>query len=278
MDCRYCGAQIHSDDHRCGRCGRRVSDEPVRRPTMPPVRRRRPRRRYLAGSGCRNSAAPARTSARSFAAVGSACRSRWTVVSQTSLFGPMEVAPAGRSRHRDPVPQASVRRRLSAACRPISISAPSMPDGLSARLLRPPSTVTRTSRRPVTGWCGRDRPDIPCCGFAVFLSVVRFSGGPAALDIESAPYMGAALLLLVFFYRVVCCLGNWILRDTVCGSRVTQLRRVSAWPPSPAVPSGRGIVSTLSAGIGLLWALLDEERLTWHDYMSGTFPALREAR
>jgi hypothetical protein len=34
-------------------------------------------------------------------------------------------------------------------------------------------------------------------------------------------------------------------------------------------------VSFIAAGIGLLWALVDEERLTWHDYMSKTFPTPR---
>lgn len=36
-------------------------------------------------------------------------------------------------------------------------------------------------------------------------------------------------------------------------------------------------ISVLSGGIGLLWALLDEEGLTWHDHMSKSFPTLLES-
>jgi uncharacterized RDD family membrane protein YckC len=34
-------------------------------------------------------------------------------------------------------------------------------------------------------------------------------------------------------------------------------------------------LSVLAAGLGLLWALVDEENLTWHDHMSRTFPTPR---
>jgi hypothetical protein len=30
----------------------------------------------------------------------------------------------------------------------------------------------------------------------------------------------------------------------------------------------------LAAGTGLIWALVDEDSLTWHDHISGTFPTL----
>ena len=36
-----------------------------------------------------------------------------------------------------------------------------------------------------------------------------------------------------------------------------------------------GILSLASAGVGLLWALVDEESLTWHDHISKTFPTTR---
>jgi hypothetical protein len=34
-----------------------------------------------------------------------------------------------------------------------------------------------------------------------------------------------------------------------------------------------GLLSLLPAGIGFWWALLDEEHLTFHDQISGTFPS-----
>jgi uncharacterized RDD family membrane protein YckC len=44
-------------------------------------------------------------------------------------------------------------------------------------------------------------------------------------------------------------------------TRQERLARVaSAW------------ISAAPAGLGLVWALLDEETLTWHDQISKTFP------
>jgi len=34
-------------------------------------------------------------------------------------------------------------------------------------------------------------------------------------------------------------------------------------------------LSILPLGLGLAWALFDEDRLTWHDRLSGTYPRLR---
>jgi hypothetical protein len=36
-------------------------------------------------------------------------------------------------------------------------------------------------------------------------------------------------------------------------------------------------LSFCAGGIGLLWALVDEEKLTWHDHISKTFPTLQES-
>jgi len=38
---------------------------------------------------------------------------------------------------------------------------------------------------------------------------------------------------------------------------------------------GCACLSFLAAGLGVLWALADEESLTWHDHMSKTFPTVR---
>jgi uncharacterized RDD family membrane protein YckC len=85
-----------------------------------------------------------------------------------------------------------------------------------------------------------------------------------------------AALLIVGFYRIVCCIGNM---DTpgLQWSGLALLNFDGFRPTRKArfYRLGGGIVSGLSAGIGLLWSLLDEERLTWHDYMSGTFPTRR---
>jgi uncharacterized RDD family membrane protein YckC len=48
-------------------------------------------------------------------------------------------------------------------------------------------------------------------------------------------------------------------------------------PPSRALRYQRALasfISFLAAGIGLIWALVDEDALTWHDHMSSTFPTM----
>ena len=37
---------------------------------------------------------------------------------------------------------------------------------------------------------------------------------------------------------------------------------------------GGSVLSFLAAGIGLVWSLVDEDRLTWQDHISSTFPTI----
>jgi uncharacterized RDD family membrane protein YckC len=34
------------------------------------------------------------------------------------------------------------------------------------------------------------------------------------------------------------------------------------------------LLSILAAGVGLIWALVDIDKLTWHDHISSTFPTV----
>jgi uncharacterized RDD family membrane protein YckC len=38
------------------------------------------------------------------------------------------------------------------------------------------------------------------------------------------------------------------------------------------------LLSLAAAGIGLIWAVADEEKLTWHDHMSNTFPTYKDSQ
>jgi uncharacterized RDD family membrane protein YckC len=75
-------------------------------------------------------------------------------------------------------------------------------------------------------------------------------------------------------YRLLWCLGN----GDSPGMRFAGLRLVDfdGRAPSREQRLLRQLVtllSTLSAGLGLVWALVDEESLTWHDHISKTFPS-----
>jgi uncharacterized RDD family membrane protein YckC len=117
---------------------------------------------------------------------------------------------------------------------------------------------------------------IPLLGVGTFLGAARYTAGDFPFDGTTLSAIGVAAVLIMAFYRVVCCLGNM---DTL-GTQWAGLRLLDF---DGRLPNRRarlfrlagGVVSVLSAGIGLLWSLADEERLTWHDHMSRTFPTLR---
>lgn len=117
---------------------------------------------------------------------------------------------------------------------------------------------------------------VPLAGFAMFAIAFRTTAGSVDLDAKTLPFFGAAAGILAVFYRLVCCLGNMDTPGTQWAgmrlldfdgrlpSRHARMRRMAG-----------GFLSVVSVGLGLLWALFDEEKLTWHDHMSGTFPTIR---
>jgi uncharacterized RDD family membrane protein YckC len=79
--------------------------------------------------------------------------------------------------------------------------------------------------------------------------------------------------ILTMFYRFLWCMGNG---DTP-GMRFAGLRLVDFDGRVPdrerrGMRQIAGVLSLISAGLGLVWALVDEESLTWHDHISKTFP------
>ena len=110
-------------------------------------------------------------------------------------------------------------------------------------------------------------------GMALVLGIYRYAGGLLALDKYSLPFLLAPLLAIPVFYKLL-----WVLvgADTI-GMRAAGLRLVDfdGNPPSIERRYQRffgGFISLLAAGLGVAWAIVDEDRLTWHDHMSTTFP------
>ena len=61
------------------------------------------------------------------------------------------------------------------------------------------------------------------------------------------------------------------------GQKWTRLRLVNFDGQTPTraqrfYRTASGFLSLMAGGIGLLWGLVDEETLTWHDHISKTFP------
>jgi uncharacterized RDD family membrane protein YckC len=100
-----------------------------------------------------------------------------------------------------------------------------------------------------------------------------YAGGVISLDRHTLPFLLIALATVPLFYKLL-----WVFagRDSL-GMQRAGLRLVDfdGNPPSQQRRYARlfgGFVSLLAAGIGLVWAFVDEDSLTWHDHISSTFP------
>ncbi len=110
-------------------------------------------------------------------------------------------------------------------------------------------------------------------GLGVFLGIFFLAGGDMVLNRQTTPFLVGVAIVIGMFYRFLWSLANG---DTP-GMRFAGLRLVDFDGRRPdreqrGIRQVAGILSVLSAGLGLVWALVDEESLTWHDHISKTFP------
>jgi uncharacterized RDD family membrane protein YckC len=90
---------------------------------------------------------------------------------------------------------------------------------------------------------------------------------------QTTPYFIVAAFCTAMFYRLLWFFGN----GDSPGMRFAGLRLVDFDGRTPTREQRLrrqlvSLLSVLSAGLGLAWALVDEENLTWHDHISKTFP------
>lgn len=273
MNCPYCRAQNDADSHRCGRCGRRLVDDgkqfPVQHSALAPVIDLAPREMRQAeappvGRGPQIVRDVPRTPE-----PGSAPGAGGV---QPSLFGPMEVrrqAPAKTARSSSQ----SVRRRPApVGQQAFDFSTHTLPTSVTAAVCCE-APVALVAHRAVAAAVD---VAIPLMGVALFVGMVRLVGHVPVEQEPMLPVYGAALVAVTFFYRLLCCFGE---RDTV-GLQWAGLRLLSFHGHRPGRRErlrrlAGGLVSLGALTIGLLWALGDEEHLTWHDYLSNTFPTPR---
>jgi uncharacterized RDD family membrane protein YckC len=107
----------------------------------------------------------------------------------------------------------------------------------------------------------------------LFLAIFYLSGGHIVFTRQSVLLFVGVVAAIVFLYRLLWCLGDG---DTL-GMQSVGLRLVNfdGRPPDRDQRTFRlaaSVLSLVSAGLGLVWALVDEENLTWHDHISKTFP------
>lgn len=114
-------------------------------------------------------------------------------------------------------------------------------------------------------------------GCLALLAIYWLRGGTLDLSKHLLPFTALALLMVPVFYKLLWTAAG---RDTI-GMTSTGLELVDfdGNPPSAERRYYRLLgswIGLLAAGIGLVWALVDQDGLAWHDHISGTFPTLRE--
>jgi uncharacterized RDD family membrane protein YckC len=121
-------------------------------------------------------------------------------------------------------------------------------------------------------------------GYALFLAAFYFmlswaavpAGGaaiPFPLNRLTLTVLAGGFVIISAFYGALWTLG----RSETPGMRWTNLRLTNfdGFPPETGPRILRYFATCLSfatCGLGLLWALVDEENLTWQDHISKTFP------
>jgi len=277
MECRYCQSANADDDHRCRRCGRRLRMGPVytgssaAAPILQSAEAPRPSRR--AANRSEVHAAPEPSVSRRPAA------SRVTY--QPSLFSSREMPRVVPFESIAPDPVQHPSRKTQAA--PRQRHRKVIPGQQALEF-----TLAARSQKPVDGVIYCDAPvavpahramavavdaSIILMALAIFGIIFRLAGGTFVMDAKTAPIFLAAAAGVVVFYRVLWCLAN----GDSAGQRWTHLRLVNFDGQRPTRTQrfyrlASALLSLLAAGIGLLWSLVDEETLTWHDHISKTFP------
>ena len=293
MNCKYCASWNAEDERRCTRCGRRLA------------------------SGGVSSSYPASRSAQALAlaespAVGvrmeepafggsPVAQELWATEAPGAKVIPFESFAAHRIEPVAPAP-ATARPAATPGTKPAASlrlgASPPMAktenrDQPGLDFLVPPPQGPRTLKTQVEAviYCDADVATprhrviaaaidggMIIIGFGLFLFAFHLMGGMFRLNRQTLPFFIGAFGTLAMFYGL---LWIWADRQTV-GMRWTGLRLIDfdGFPADRRTRMLRAVGACLSfcaGGIGLLWALADEEKLAWHDHMSKTFPTTEES-
>jgi uncharacterized RDD family membrane protein YckC len=265
MTCQYCRAQNDIDAHRCNRCGRRTMDRiPVQMtaavPDLETVEMTAPAPALLRPQLVTEPPPKRQTQ-------------QGTPTFQANLFGLVE---AQRPKAETPAPvKKSPPRPRRDYSRQQSL------DFQDTRTLRTSVKASVYCGAPVAVSTHRVMAAavdtvLAIGALAVFVATLRLAGADIVFTNQTLPIYATAAAVIMLFYRVLFCIAN---RDTP-GIEWTGLQVLDFDGRSPSRRQRwlrllGGFVGSIAAGIGLIWAIFDEERLTWHDYMSKTFPTPR---
>jgi len=276
MTCEYCGTYNSEPDHRCVQCRRRLpSRGPVSAPETYPV------------DGVHVLKPVRMPDPVASASVEAVARGSY----QKQLFPTREPgqvvsiqgnsAPRGpRGRRADSSPRVVSQQEAEPAAFQQTLFAADVGTAWSRR-----STVSdRTSRDPVAlpihrGMAGAIDLSFVVIALSLPMGLCYWLAGDALVNQLTLPWFGLFGILIGIGYKLL-----WALAGTDSPGLQWLRLRLTTFDDGP--PSRRervlrlfsGILSLMSGGLGFLWALVDEEKLSWHDHMSKTFLTSAEAR
>lgn len=283
MTCQHCDTWVPEEEHRCPRCGRRVRTAPQR----------------SARAGFSVSGATAR--AYDFSVMPEEVQEPPVIAApiqapQQALFSqpladkrviPFESLTSEAERE-------SIRARAAERPAPVKTGKVELPrarsskrsataqgqfDFLTHDQVRPPdpSIICDAPVAPVSMrmqaalWDGA----AILAGCLFLAAALSFVGGGIPADKKLTIFYVLALATVPLFYKALWTLAG---RDTPGMQRVgLRLIDFDGNPPSRQRRYYRAfgsVLSLLAGGLGLIWAFVDEDRLTWQDHMSETFPTI----
>ncbi len=288
MTCNYCRSENAEADHRCCRCGRRLAGIAVEAPPEYAAR-------ALRAIGANALAAVAVPKAAPVAQTKFIVEQDRFSAAQSVLFAeesvPKVISFDRRAQPLTPVnsSEASPAPRLKAAPRKPPVDAlqstldflPASPQ--SIRTLKTTVEAVIYCDAPVASPVHRATAaaldaSIILASFGVFFAIFEIFGGNIQMTRPVTIALLIALGLIALLYGFVWMLSG---RETA-GMKWTDLKLVNfnGFAPDRKTRAVRmtGCALSLCSGmIGIFWALVDEEGLTWHDHMSKTFPTLRDS-
>lgn len=297
MHCKQCGYVNGEDDHRCLRCGRRLSGTVVAAPPgysganalapalvmnddtaeFPPARNGAPAQPGLFGNTTLTDtspglpipvpanvipfdrlqkdhaagAAPARPQPKPAPPAAATTQAKTTMrkPGPPNMQGTLDFVPAGPGKSRK------------------------LKTDVEAQVFCDQPVATPTHRFVASVIDGA----IVLFGFGLLVTLYEFLGGRFGGGRIFWVALAGTLALVAMLYGLIWTIAG---RETA-GMRLTDLQLITfdgfeVDPRTRVLRFAATWLSFCSGGLGLLWAVADEENLTWHDHISKTFPTIRE--
>jgi uncharacterized RDD family membrane protein YckC len=272
--CRYCGASNHDEELRCAKCQRRLHlDNPRPGPDRIAVIETASAPELMTRPEI---APPARPVLAAVNAEASIAGRR--VPTQPSLFPhrhPQKLValddPRPERTHRAAARRKPIPGQTSFEFQPLDPPARPLTRELDSKMAQVP-----VAPRVLRAMAATFDMALVLAFSGLFLLTIhvmsRYVLGVSLFTRATLPYLIAAPILIGIMYKALWCLAG----QSTLGIQGAGLRLVSFDGTTPTLTQrlfrfGSGCMSLAACALGLLWALGDQETLTWHDHVSQTF-------